>query len=145
MSNVCYKWGDADVKWQDANWKWSECAVIIICYEWGNADVLWRDADWWWSLCSGVVPPIPPIPPVAITGSQQPLGIDATTIIQPWLIEPWNPYRAGEIKKKKKVELIFRRMGEEYRKTKEVGDFDMNINNVNIRINPTNIDLKLKE
>ena len=113
----------------------------IICYQWINANVLWRDAGWWWSLCSGSIPPIPPAMEVGV----QPLGIDATTLVQPWLIEPWNPYRAGEIKKTRSIELTFRMMGEEYKEKKEVKKADVDVENVNIRVNPTNIDLQLKD
>jgi hypothetical protein len=147
MKHVCYKWDNADVKWANANWKWSECYFPIICYKWGNADVLWKDADWWWSMCENTpIPPIPPIPPVVpVIVMSQPLGVDATTLMQPWLIEPWNPYRAGEIKKKKVIELTFRMMGKEYSEKKETGDYKVGIEDVNIRVNPTNIDLTLKE
>jgi hypothetical protein len=114
-----------------------------ICYKWGNANVLWKDTNWWWSLCSGSIVPIPPVVPVIVIN--QPPGVDATTLIQPWLIEPWTPYRAGEIKKKRSIELTMRMLGIEYKEKKEIKDFNVEADNINIRVNPTNIDLTLKD
>ena len=111
-----------------------------ICYKWGNADVLWKDANWWWSLCSGGIPPTP-----VASASLQPPGVDATTLVQSWLIEPWSPYRAGEIKKPKFIELTFRGMGGEFKMKKEIKKANVGVENVNIRVNPTNIDLQLKD
>jgi hypothetical protein len=117
--------------------------MAIICYQWGNANVLWKDANWWWSLCSGSITPVPPTASVITVG--QPLGVDATTLEQPWLIQPWNPYRAGEVKKPRFIELTLRAMGEEYKEKKEIKKADVDVENVNIRVNPTNIDLQLKD
>jgi hypothetical protein len=146
MTRYCYYWSVAPVLWKNGNWTWADCELIQeICAKWGSADFWWKNANWRWSECSGsVIPPIPPIPPVA-SGSLQPLGVDATTLIQPWLIEPWSPYRAGEIKKPKTIELTLRMLGKEYKEKKEVKNFDVGADNVNIRVNPTNIDLTLKE
>ncbi len=116
-----------------------------ICYKWGNAAVLFKLANWKWSECAGEGP-IPPVPVIEV--GRQPLGVDATTLIQPWSEEPWNPYRAGEDKKqgnRKMIEMLLRVLGEEYSETKEKKTFDVGIEDVRITINPSNIDLKLKD
>ena len=117
--------------------------MSVICYKWGNCNVLWRDSNWWWSLCSGGIPPTP-----VASASLQPLGVDATTLIKPWSEEPWNPYRAGEINKqgnRKMIEMLLKVLGEEYSEKKEVKKFDVGVNDIKIKVNPSNIDLKLKD
>jgi len=116
-----------------------------ICYKWGNAAALFKLANWKWSECAGEGP-IPPVPVVGI--SPQPLGVDATTLIQPWIEEPWNPYRAGEGKKqgnRELIEMFIKIMGIEYSEKKEKKTFDVDIGRVKIELNPTTIDLKLKD
>ena len=89
------------------------------CPIWGTNDFYWEGANWWWSMCyqSGSIPPITS----SVVILQQP-GVDATTLIQPWLIEPWNPYRAGEIKRKKRVKVIVKMNGKTYEEEKEVDE-----------------------
>jgi len=114
-----------------------------ICYKWGDCDVLWKDANWWWSRCfQSPVPPVIPEAPI------QPPGVDATTLIQPWLIEPWNPYRAGEIKKqgnRKMIEMLLTILGEEYSEKKEKKTINVDVGRIKIELQPTDIDLKLKD
>lgn len=97
MSAFCYIWGFAGVNWKDANWNWSECPT---CITWAEADVEWNRADVLWSECTGSVAPPPPSSSVIIPvfNFSASLGIDAETLIQPWIIEPWNPYRENKNK-----------------------------------------------
>ena len=100
MIEFCYYWGVAGVPWNDGNWTWAECELVQeICAVWGTKNVWWKNANWWWSQCTSSIPPIPPTPPF-----QMPPGIDATIAIQPWQAEDqWNPYRAGEFNKRKRL------------------------------------------
>lgn len=90
------------------------------CYTWGNAAVLWKDANWIWSECSGsITPPEPPTESISV----QPPGVDANTLIQPWLIEPWVPYRAADRdqeKKRRLIKLILKIDGEMFEQEKEI-------------------------
>ena len=96
---ICSLWSTEDVQWSKSNWTFSECQLVQeICFTWGNTGVLWAGANWKWSECSASISPTPS------TGNRP--GVDATTLIQPWLEEPWNPYRAGEKDKNKRKRLI---------------------------------------
>jgi hypothetical protein len=75
-------------------------------------------------------------------------GVDATTLIQPWLIEPWNPYRAGEIKKKKRVKVVIRMNGKTYEEEKEIDEKNKSeilIGDIEMIMGTTNIDVKKLE
>lgn len=119
--------------------------MAVICYRWGDANVLWSQANWYWSQCSGSV-----VPPTPVTESivQQP-GIDAQTLIQPWLIEPWNPYRAADReqeKKRKLVRLICRIRGETFEEEKAVGNRKLSVDDVKMVItNIADINLDVKK
>lgn len=127
MISVCYHWRYSDFKWNTGNWTWSECQLVNDCIKWGEANQIWKLASWKWSDCSGSF--VPPIPVPIIEVINQP-GVDATTLIQPWLIEPWNPYRAGEPKKKKLIRLICKTKNIEYDEKREVKDFDISIDDI---------------
>ncbi len=111
--------------------------MIKICYRWGNCNVLWKDADWKWSECQLVA---------EIIAVQT--GVDATTLIPPWLDEPWNPYRAGEEEKKKRkrlVELICKVKGIKYNEKKELKDFKVTVEDIKLVVKAVaNIDIDLK-
>lgn len=118
--------------------------MSIVCYQWGNTNVLWKDAGWVWSMCATT--PTPPITS-SIEISLQPLGVDATTLIQPWLIEPWNPYRAGEREDNRKrwIKLIIKMNGEEFSEEKEVKDFNMITDDIKLMVqDKKNINLEVK-
>lgn len=111
------------------------------CPVWGTNDFQWVSAFWIWSTCFGTGSVIPSV-------SLQNPGVDATTLIQPWIIEPWNPYRAGEIKKKKFIKLICKVDGKTYEEEKEVEDKNSNVlvEDVDVVIETTsNIDVKKLE
>lgn len=98
-----------------------------ICYLWGTTNVLWKNANWRWSECSGSTPPIP----VVSIGNQP--GVDATTLIQPWLIEPWNPYRTGSLDKKKRlIKLVCKVKGQDYNEEKEIKDFPVTVGDIHM-------------
>ena len=91
-----------------------------ICYLWSSANVLWKDANWLWSQCFTSVETIPS-------------GVDATTLTPPWIEEPWNPYRAGEIEKQKRiVEVTGTVNGIKYAMSKNTKKFPLIINEVKI-------------
>lgn len=103
---------------------------------WGQSAVLWKDAGWWWSVCQLAV--------------IQPPGVDATTAIQPWLIEPWSPYKSfdsGSLDERNKlIRLICRIYGYNYDETKEVRNIQINVKSVNLIIDPSlNVELDTKE
>lgn len=144
MIRVCYKLGNAGIKWRNSDWTWDDCQLVSECIRWFEASTLWSQAGWMWSECSASFHP--PIPPVVSIGSLQPLGLDATTLIQPWLIEPYSPYRAGE-KKKKIVRLICRIKGIEYDESKEAKDLRIAIEDIKLMIDKTkniNLDMKME-
>ena len=114
------------------------------CQKWGTTQFKWSQANWLWSLCGPG--PIPPTPVVSIAN---PPGVDATTLIQPWIEEPWNPYRAGEIEREKKqkllIELICKVHGEEFNEKKMRKKFKVTANAIKMLINEgAKIDLDLK-
>ena len=125
---ACLTWKNAAVLFDTANWKWSVCpGVTSPCVTWKSANFLFDMANWRWSECSSSNPPIPP----QIIGN--PPGVDATTLIQPWVIEPWNPYRSGEIKKKK-ISLICRIGDKQYEMSKDVDVREVSVDDVDISI-----------
>ncbi len=116
---------------------------MIICYRWGDVGITWADADWLWSECLQIVPPTP-----IASGSLQPFGVDATTLIQPWITEPWNPYTTNDerdTKRKRLIKLICKVKGEIYEEEKEVGDMKIEIDDVKMVVKKVlNIDLDVK-
>lgn len=99
-----------------------------ICYLWSSANVLWKDANWKWSECfTSVEAGVP--------------GVDATTLVQPWIEEPWNPYRAGELEKQKQriVEVIGTINGTRYVMNKKSKKFPLIIKEVKITPDSQNI------
>lgn len=137
----CVVWSRADAQWKDAGWYWPTCQVRPIppedCWIWGDTYVRWKDANWLWSRCSASVPTEPI--------SLQPPGVDATTLIQPWLIEPWNPYRAGEKRKKKKIQLTCRIDGVDYKEERQSFDMNLSIDDVRLKTEKSNtIDLDMR-
>lgn len=116
-----------------------------MCSIWSTTDVFWMNKSAKWSECSGSIPiPPPPIENIVL----QPFGVDATTLIQPWLIEAWNPYKAGEIDRKKKrlIKLICKVKGQTYMREKEVGDMKISIEDIKTLIKTVEgIDLNVGE
>lgn len=147
MGKVFNTWSNADMFWMNANLVSSPNSAsnnTQTCYKWGNADVLWLNANWLWSQCSGSV--IPPTPPT--TSFVIPTGIDASTLIQPWLIQPWNPYRAadGEQDKKKRfIKLICRINGETFEEEKEIEKHEVSVDDIRMVVRSvSDIDLDIK-
>jgi len=140
-SSICYLWGTANVQWKNANWTWNDCQLVRdICETWGCTPFLWKNANWRWSECSGSIPPIP----VVSIGNQP--GIDATTLIQPWLEEPWNPYRTGSLDRQKRlVKLVCKVKGQRYEEEKEMKDFNVSVDDIRMVVKAVaNIDLDLR-
>ena len=108
----------------------------LICYVWGSTGITWADADWIWSQCLYIALP------VSVGGA----GVDATVLLQPWITEPWNPYRAGEIEKRKRlIKLICKIKGETYEEEKTVGDMKISIDDVKMIIKKVfNIDVDVE-
>ena len=105
---------------------------------WGITNILWKDANWTWGerqLVSQIV--------------ANPPGVDATTLIHPWLEELWNPYRSEERDKKKRrklIKLVCKVRGIEYDAQKEIKDFKITIDDVKLVVKAVaNIDLKIKK
>jgi len=109
------------------------------CAKWGVTGILWKNANWFWSAC-GKIPPVP----VIEIGGIQPSGVDASTLVQPWQEEPWNPYKTEE-KKKRMIKLICKIKGVEYDEEKEVKDFKISIDDVRMLMNGIGADVKMKE
>ena len=141
MIRICSLWSSAATKWEKANWTWSECELIEeICSVWGTTGIDWSNLNWWWSSCSGSLPPIPPTPAIDI-GYR---GVDATTLIQPWMEEPWNPYR-DEKKKRRLIKLICKVKGQKYEEEKEIKEFNVSIDDIQLVIkSATGVDIKTK-
>jgi hypothetical protein len=108
-----------------------------ICSLWSTENVQWKNAKWTWAECE-LVEEIVNIRP----------GVDAATLVPPWLEEPWNPYRAGEIdknKRKKLIKLICRVKGQEYSEEKKPGDFKLTVEDIKVVVKAVaNIDLDVK-
>jgi len=146
MSKVCYTWGNASVKRSEADWTWEDCQLVADCIKWDTAGVSWMNANWLWSHCSGSF--IPPIPPVTSSIVIQSPGVDADTIIQPWLIEPWNPYRASDReqeKKKRFIKLICKIKGKTFTEEKEIEKYEVSVDDVKMVIKTiSGIDLDIR-
>jgi hypothetical protein len=108
--------------------------MAVNYHIWGTTCVPWKQACWKWSECSTTEEIL------------QPFGVDATTLIQPWLEEPWNPYRAGESHKKRKlIKLICKIRGEKYEEEKMMKNFTVTADDVKLVVKAiSNIDLDLK-
>ena len=145
MIRVCYQWGNASVPWNQANWTWSECQLVAECITWGKANVLWRNANWRWSECTSSA--TPPITSSVLT--LQPPGIDAMTLVQPWIIEPWNPYRAADReqeKKKKLIKLICKVKGQTFEEEKKIETYDISVDDVKMVVKAVaGVDLDVKK
>jgi hypothetical protein len=83
--------------------------MTLICYLWSNANVLWKNANWLWSECFNVPD----------TGSLATPGVDASTLVPPWIEEPWNPYKSSYKNRKRLLKLICRINGLSYKDEKE--------------------------
>ena len=144
-TQVCYTWGNAAVAWPNANWTWDDCQTVYECIKWGNAGALWMNANWLWSQCSSSVVPVPP---VTASIFLQPPGVDANTLIQPWAIEPWNPYRAADRdqeKKKRLIKLICKVKGETFEEEKEIEKYEVSVDDVRMVVRSiSGIDLDIK-
>ena len=112
--------------------------MIKVCYKWGNASVLWKGADWLWSECQL-------IEEILAAGRE---GVDAMTLVQPWLDEPWSPHRAGEPKKKRLIRLICKVKGIEFDEEKMMKDFKVTAKDIKLivkTVSGVDLDLKLEE
>ena len=129
MIRICSLWSSENVQWKNGSWTWGECQLVAeICKKWGTSDFPWRIANFKWSECSGSIQPIPPIPVVTVGNLP---GVDATTLIQPWLEEPWNPYRTGSYDKHKRlIKLVCKVKNEEYKEEKEMKDFKVTVGDI---------------
>lgn len=150
IQEICARWGSEGVWWKNEQTIWSHCSGsnLTDCMVWGTTNIWWKNADWWWSQCSSSIGPTPPIP--IDSGSIRYDGLDATTLIQPWITEPWNPYRAGEAKDKRKrlIKLICKVKGQTYEEEKEVGTMDISVDDIKMVVKTMtniNLDVKLEE
>ena len=104
---------DTNVWHNDCNtWSLSQidCQLLVGVCQWSGDFFRWSGAPNIWSQC------LPPVPP-SVVPSQA--GVDATTLIPQWLEEPWNPYRAGEINKRKRfIKLICKVKNQTYEEEK---------------------------
>lgn len=148
IQDICAVWGTSGEWWNSADLQWSQCQSappVDVCAVWGTTGASWQNANWNWSECSASNPPIPPTPVEVII---PPTGVDATVLIQPWLIEPWNPYRANdELDKKRKrlIKLICRVKGKTYEEEKEAGNMNIDVDDVKMVVKKVmNIDLDVK-
>ena len=148
MILICNLWSSANVKWSDANWSFSERELIReICEIWGTSGVKFGDANWTWGNpeCGIPIPPIPPIPVVTIGNSP---GVDATTLVQPWMIDtqPWNPYQTSSLDKQRRlIKLICKVKNMEYNEEKEIKDFKVTVGDIRMIVKTImDIDLQLK-
>lgn len=144
MMQVCSFWSNVDTKWSESNWTWDECQLVKeICAVWGETNVFWKNANWNWSACnSGSIPPIPPTGSVFV-----PLpGIDATTLIQPWMYpdEPWDAYK--EQKRKRLIKLICKVKGKTFEEEKQAKEFNVSIDDIKMVVKTVaNVDLEIRE
>lgn len=110
---------------------------MLMCYKWGNVGITWADANWVWSECLYVVESI-----------LQPPGVDAMTLVQPWLIEPWNPYVKNDEREKKRkrfIKLICKIKGQTYEDEKEMGMMNISVDDIKMVVKTiTNVDLDVK-
>ncbi len=108
------------------------------CYRWGSTNVQWVNANWLWSECQLVEEILTSLG-----------GVDATVLIQPWLDEPWNPFRAGEVgvndKRRKLIKLICKVKGITYTEEKKAGDMKITANDIKMVVKAVSgIDLNIK-
>lgn len=112
---------------------------MLICKIWGLTDVLWKDANWKWSECSSSI--------VSVIGNDP--GVDASKLVQPWIEEPWNPYKTGSLESRNKlIKLICKIDGKEYDEEKKVKDFKLTVDDIRMVIknkDDINVNLKLEE
>jgi len=141
MIRICNLWSTANVQWQNSNWTWDDCLLVRdICAVWGETDVLWKNANWKWSECTSSA-----APPTDILALR--LGVDATTLIQPWMQEEtWTAYRTSSLDKRKRlIKLICKVKGQKYDEEKEIKDFKVTIGDIRMVVKAvSNIDLDLK-
>ena len=151
MNTICFFWSYTSPAWNKGDWTWSDCELASeVCAIWGTKNVWWKNANFQWGVCTGSV--IPPVPPptgsIVISASLQPLGVDATTLVQPWLIEPWNPYTAADEhdkKRKRLIKLICKVKGQTYEEEKRVGDMKISVDDIRMVVKAvSNIDLDVK-
>lgn len=115
--------------------------MAAFCAIWGKTGILWKDVVWKWSECSAT-----PVPVISIGN---PPGVDATTLIQPWMVAetPWNPYQTSSLdsKQKRLIKLVCKVKGQEYDEEKEVRDFKVTVGDIRMIVNAiSDIDLQLK-
>ena len=120
--------------------------MALFCYRWGNANIPWNMANWLWSECQTVQE--------ILTGIGNRPGVDASTLIQPWLDEPWNPYRAGEnppqgnSKRLKLIKLICKIKGQKFEEEKMMKDFKVTADDIKLvvkTVSGVDLDVKLEE
>src|SRR5208282_6431251 len=105
-----------------------------------KTNVLWKNANWTWGEEQLVAEII-----------MNAGGVDAQALIQPWIIEPWNPYRAAdkeqaEKKRKRLIKLICRVKGQEYDEERTYRNFNITVGDIKAVVKAvSNIDLKIKE
>ena len=116
------------------------------CAIWSKTAILWSNANWLWSLCGP--PPTPPTPVISIGN---PPGVDATTLITPWMEEEtWNPYRAADEEQKRRqkkrlIKLMVEVKGERFNEEKTHKKLSMIVGGVKMINAAKNIDLQVKE
>ena len=114
---------------------------MATCAIWSTTNVSWANASWLWSECSGSE--IPPEPP--ITESIGNYGVDANTLIQPWVLEqPWDAYK--ELKQKKLIRLICKVKGDSFDEEKRSKKFDVSVKDIKMVLDTvTIVDLTIRE
>ena len=147
IKRYCYYWGVAPGLWKNANWTWIDCELVDeICAKWGTEGVWWKNENLIWSKCTGSVSP--PIPPITASVVIDRPGVDATTLVQPWLITPWNPYTANDEhdkKRKRLIKLICKIKGETYEEEKMAGTMNISVDDIKMVVKAiSNIDLDVK-
>lgn len=147
MNRVCTKWGNTNIAWSVSDWTFDECEIVSDCVRWGTTNTWWKAANWKWPECtSSFVPPQP-----VSGGSLQPPGVDATTLIQPWLVEPWNPYLPADEKDKKRkrlIRLICKVKGEEYNEEKQAKSYNITVDDIKLvvkKVAGIDLDLRMEE
>ncbi len=105
---------------------------------WSSDCTTWSAACWLWSDCGA--------PPVVEVQSP---GVDATELMQPWLEEPWNPYKAGQedARRRRLIHLIAKVKGKEFKEEKMRKDSKVTVDEIKMLIKDRNnidIDLKLE-
>ena len=117
--------------------------MIAICNLWSKSGDLWSNAGFIWGAnCNS--DSIPPIPILQIGNLP---GVDASTLIPPWLHEePWNPYKKLEDKEKKRViKLLCKIKGINYNEEKTYNDFDIKVKDIQFIVKNSGINLKMEK